>query len=146
MTDKLQPPDGYELWSPKKGDVYPQGYLYGGDHGYRWVTGTYPGRDVQDDLRGLFCKPIPVNKTDPNPQGQLTMDKAFITKRPPFADLYLIGTLAHDIEAYVVALGEANDAKDVTELAEDIDLLVNELKKSVDSLIFTDHKDTSNAQ
>lgn len=145
----IQPPDGYELWSPKKGDVYPQGYLYGGDYGYQWTTGNYPGRHIQDDLRGYFCRPKlePEIKADPNPpQKELTMDKAFITKRPQYSDLLALSLSVYEVSEHVQDFADQTNPADVVLYAEAIDALIDILRETADQVLFTGHKETSDVK
>lgn len=145
-TDMI-PPEGYELWSPKKGDVYPQGYLFRRSDARRWLTGNYSGL-IYDDCVGLvYCKPITKtdNKTDPSPQGQLTMDKAFITQRPQYSNLLAMSLIAYEVSEHVQCLADATTSADVVLCAEAIDELIDMLRGTADQLLFTDHKDYHSA-
>lgn len=140
-----QPPDGYELWSPKKGEVYPQDYMfYEGDRG--WITGLYPGRFVNDDQPGYFCRPKlkPEIKADPNPP-QLTMDKAFITQRPQWSALLDLSLLSYEIGNIVRELADS-DEKSTPAMVVELDEIIDLLRKTADDILFTDHKETSDVK
>jgi len=129
-TVTMDVPEGYELWSPKTGEVYPQGYLYGEDS--RWLTGLRPKRK-------------PEIKADPNPP-QLTMDRAFITKRPQWSDLLDLSLITYELDNHICALADQDTSGAVLVHVEALDQLIDLLRKTADGILFTDHKETSDVK
>lgn len=148
----IQPPEGYELWSPKRGDKYPQVYMYRSEFGASWKPGSYPGEEVGwfPNSR-YFCrpKPKPEIKADPNPP-QLTMDKAFITQRPQWSALLDLSLIAHEIGNQINALADQDNSGDDYGMAlvhaEALDQLIDLLRETADAILFTDHKEAPDAK